>query len=281
MFRFSKQAAMSSLSPFDKALLILQAVAERASPTTGVRELAVDLGLSPATVHRTLGGLLKAGMIVRDDAQGRYGLGPGALRLGLALASRAPWRAICLPHIRALAASCGEAVAFAIVDRARLQMMTIARTQSRHAVTVVEADGWKALHAGAGGLAILAFLPQADQTDALAIGRLKRETGATIVDPGALRRELAAIVQRGYAQTHGQRIAGAVAVGAPVFSMGDDVLGSVYVSIPEQRFNAELASEIAPLVMSTARALTRDLASPPSASARRRRKSSVEPRASG
>jgi IclR family acetate operon transcriptional repressor len=272
---------MSSLSPLDKALLILQAVAEAPHPTTGVRELAVALGLSPATVHRTLGSLLKAGMIARDDLQGRYGLGPGALRLGLALASRAPWRAICLPHIRALAASCGEAVAFAIVDRARLQMMTIARTQSRHAVTVVEADGWKALHAGAGGLAILAFLPPADQTDALAAGRLKRETGATIVDANALRRELDAIVERGYAQTHGQRIPGAIAVGAPVFSTGEEVLGSVYVSIPEQRFNAKLSSEIAPLVMSTARAVTRDLAAPPPASARRRRKSSVEPGAPG
>lgn len=250
---------MRPRDPFKKTLAALRELADHPGSAMGVRELAQRLGMSPATAHRTLGNLVSEGLVTQDDAHGRYSLGLEAFRLGLVLAAKAPWQDICPAHLRALAKATGESPAFAIVDREQLRMLTVARAHSQHAVRVVEPDGWKPLHAGASGLAILAFLPQGDRDDALEAARLTRETERTITDPQRLRLELDAIRDRGYALTRGQRVAGAVGLGAPVLLAGGRVIGAIYISIPEQRFSAEREPELARLLLGATKALARDL----------------------
>ena len=250
-------------SPFQRALLVLRMLAEARSQSIGVRELAARAAMSPASAHRVLGTLLGAGLATRDNASGRYRLGVEAFRLGLLLSSNAPWRELCLPHIRMLAEATGETTAFAILDRARLQMQTVAKLPSRHAVTVTITDEWKPLHAGASGLAILAFLPPDEQSEALQMGRLRRETPETLVSPEKIRKELQTAAQRGYALTRGQRIVGAVGLGAPVFLPGGEVLGSVYLSIPEQRFTRSSERRIADAILLAANAFSTSLRSAP------------------
>jgi IclR family acetate operon transcriptional repressor len=115
------------------------------------------------------------------------------------------------------------------------------------------------LHAGASGLAILAHLPHADHVDALDSVRLTRETDQTITDPLLLRSELEKIRVRGYALTRGQRVPGAVGIGAPVLSTGGGVLGAVYISIPEQRFADDREPDLSRALLETTRRLGLDL----------------------
>ena len=245
--------------PLEKSLHLLRSMADVADGAVGVRVLAAKAGLSPTTTHRTLGALLRSGLVERDGESGKYMLSFNAYRLGLLLSARAPWRELCLPFVRGLTRSTGEASAFSLVDRNRLQMHTVVKLASTNAVTVNVGDGWKSLHAGASGLAILAFLPAKDREEALASHRLTAETDATLVDSPALRRALEDVAAKGYALTRGQRIAGAVGVAAPVFLPGGAVLGSLYVSVPEQRFDSGRESEVVGCVMDSAEAFTQSL----------------------
>src|SRR5262249_2152775 len=88
---------------------------------------------------------------------------------------------------------------------------------------------------GASGLAILAFLPKED-IDVL-YSRTGRAPASGEMRPSrkVLNAELSLIRERGYAVSHGQKIAGAVGINSPVFDAGGSVIGSFGVTVPEQR----------------------------------------------
>jgi IclR family acetate operon transcriptional repressor len=69
-------------------------------------------------------------------------------------------------------------------------------------------------------------------------------TEKTITKPDILRQELSKIRDRGYTCTHGQRTPGAVALGAPIQAPDNKVLGSIVITMPEQRFNKKIQHEM-------------------------------------
>ena len=117
---------------------------------------------------------------------------------------------------------------------------------------------WLPLHAGASGLAILAYLPDEVQTE-VARGPLSAATDRTIVDPESLLQRLAMIREDGYSITHGERIEGAIAIASPVFGPTGAVLGVTGMTIPATRFNAAHSSTLAGLVRQAAEQLTAQL----------------------
>jgi IclR family transcriptional regulator, acetate operon repressor len=94
----------------------------------------------------------------------------------------------------------------------------------------------KYLNAGASGKVILAFLPPEDVDAVIARHGLPRATERTVTERDRLARELQAIRAKGYAFSRGERLQGAVAIGAPIFEAGDQVFGSLVITTPEQRF---------------------------------------------
>jgi|Laugresbdmm110dd_1035094.scaffolds.fasta_scaffold03904_2 IclR family acetate operon transcriptional repressor len=247
--------------PFSKAIAVLRWLVDTAHGSYGVREISAAMGAPVTTTHRALSALLQEGLVEKDEAN-RYALSLEAYRLGLALAPKSPWREVCLPLVRRAARETGETSAFSILDPVRLQRFTAARMESDHAVTVVDRGHWKPLHAGASGLALLAFLDEATQAEVLASREMARETSQTIVDPLELRNSIAAVRTRGYAITRGQRIPGVVGIAAPVFYPDGGLLGSMYVSVPEQRFDEHREEPISTVLLACCSAFTRQLSNP-------------------
>ena len=95
------------------------------------------------------------------------------------------------------------------------------------------------LHAGASSKAFLAFLPSAERTRYLNVGRLQALTGQTQVDAKKLRKEIEHIREVGYAQSFGERMEGAGAVAAPVFGRDGEPAGVISVCGPIERFRDE------------------------------------------
>jgi DNA-binding IclR family transcriptional regulator len=62
---------------------LLSYLADRPGPVT-LKELSQATGMAPSKAHSYLVSYLRIGLVVQDPATGRYGLGPEALRLGLA-----------------------------------------------------------------------------------------------------------------------------------------------------------------------------------------------------
>ena len=102
------------------------------------------------------------------------------------------------------------------------------------------------LHFTATGKAVLAHLP--DERVASIVDRygLAAKTPNTITDPTALREELAAVRERGYAINDEEEVVGIRAVGAPIMAPDGTVLGALSLSGPTSRFTDEFCSETLP-----------------------------------
>jgi DNA-binding IclR family transcriptional regulator len=144
----------------------------------------------------------------------------------------------------ALVADCDETVLLGAYEARRLQMMFVDVVYGSHPLRyVIELNQWMPIHAGATGLAILAFLDQADRT-ALYEGGLDSLTPATLVDVEALEAETALVREQGFARSRGQRLAGAVALSAPVTDAAGAIYGDVSITIPEQRYDEHMEDKL-------------------------------------
>src|SRR5262249_55245314 len=102
---------------------------------------------------------------------------------------------------------------------------------------------WPA-HATSTGKVLLAYLPEADLSAWLG-RRLDAWTARTIVEPGALVRELARVRARGYATCVEELEPGFVAVGAPVRSAAGAVVAAISVGGPKSRLSPATVRAIA------------------------------------
>lgn len=242
--------------PLARGIEIITLMIDGGDHSYGVRELGNRLGVSPSSAHRLLGDLEELGMVFRTSA-GNYRLGMEFLRLAWTASTRFPLREAADDVLAELTERSGESSFFGLYDEQRRRMMFAASADSAHPLRYTLPTGvWLPLHAGASGLAILAFLP-ADVQAEVAAGGLDALTERTLVDGSGLAERLARIRRDGYAISHGERIAGAIAIAAPVLGSADAVIGDVGVTIPESRFNAAATSDLVALVKQSARLLTR------------------------
>ena len=77
-------------------------------------------------------------------------------------------------------------------------------------------------------------------------------TPHTIVDPSALRRELALVRERGYASTMDEHEIGLAAIGAPIRTLDGHVIAAVTASGPTFRINEDTLPDLAKHVLAAA-----------------------------
>lgn len=114
------------------------------------------------------------------------------------------------------------------------------------------------LHAGACPKAMLAFLPADLQAQVLR-GPLPPYTGTTLTDPPALRAELGAVRQRGYAISDLDVDEEARGVGAPIFNARGDVVGAVSVGGPASRMTVARVAALGQQIVEAAHLISRQL----------------------
>ncbi|MBO1901328.1 IclR family transcriptional regulator [Leucobacter weissii] len=243
--------------PLARGVELLTLLVDSEQESHGVRELAGRLGVSPSTAHRLLADLERLGLVGRAD-DGAYQLGLEFLRLAWRASARHPLHEFSAGVLEDLGSRTQETVFFGVYSPQRAQMMFAHTIESPHPLRyVIPLREWLPLHAGASGLAILAFAPSSVREQVLS-GPLEAKTARTIVDSAELAERLAVIRENGFAVTHGERISGAVAIAAPVFGPGG-VLGVAGVSFPESRFNASELGGLADRVRDSAARITRSL----------------------
>jgi DNA-binding IclR family transcriptional regulator len=223
---------------------ILLAVASR-ERSAGVTELAQELDLSKAVVHRILRSLV-ASELVSSQSDGRYALGVAAARLGARAWGNFDLRLAAQEELRDLQRRTGETCTVsALAGRWRVFLDQVV---SPHEIGMTVRLGHPLpLHAGATGRAILAFAPAELRDHVLAHG-LPPLTDVTVTDPAELERILEEVRDSGVAVSRGERQAGASATAAPVFLGGDVVVGAVSVCGPWDRLTDPILKSYAPLL---------------------------------
>ena len=223
------------ITTVDRAIDVLTLFATKPQPTLGVTEIAHELGLSKAAVHRLLTTLVAKDYIRVDRESRRYALGPAVLALGLAYLERIDIRRLALPVMRDLSAATNETSTLSIRSGwTRVYVDQV--TPAREVRMSVQLGRPFPLHAGSSSKAFLAFLDETERERYLAETPLERLTDATIVDPRDLRAEIAKIRERGYALSFGERQAGAASVAAPVRDHLGRPIATISICGPIERF---------------------------------------------
>lgn len=198
-----------------RAAELLKALGAHGAPATAF-ELADRCGLNRSTAWRILATLEAEGLVERDPATGRYGVGYALVALGAA-AGHAPLVRRAHPALRALAEACLETASLAVPRR--MQLVYVDQVQAPHVMAADWLGRATPLHATSTGKALLAWLSE-DELGAALPGRLERFTDTTITTRAVLKTELAGVRARGYAVSRGELEAALWGVSAPVLGGG-------------------------------------------------------------
>ncbi|WP_241518885.1 IclR family transcriptional regulator [Streptomyces sp. CB03238] len=252
-----------SIAAVERAMDVLLLFGRAGRPDLGVTEIAQELGITKAAVHRILTALRNRDLIITDPVTRRYALGPAAISLGRAYLARTDLRILAAPELRRLADECGETATLSIRrGDTRLYVDQVVPVQELRMEVALGIPF--PLHAGSSSKAMLAFLPEAEIDAYLDRHPLEPLTDRTVTDPAKLRKELAAIRRRGYATSLGEREVGSASIAAPVLGHDGHVIAVLSVAGPQTRFKPRMG-ECAPLLLEAAERLSAEFGHRPAA----------------
>ena len=205
-------AVIDRASTLERALVVLEWLADREHGGHSIRAIASATGLSKTTVHRLLETLGRRGWVTQTDGD-RYELGFTALRVGAAVIRHLD----DIPAIRPVALNLRDAthetVFTTVLDDDRL--LIVDKFESPSAIRFASPIGARSLpHANAAGKALLALLTE-EQLEAYLARPLEASTPRTVTDADLLRAQLVEIRARGYAVVDEESIPGVSPLGPP------------------------------------------------------------------
>lgn len=246
-----ERAKRDSSVSVERGADVLLLFASSATPKLGVTQIANELGLSKAVVHRILSALRSKGIIEFDPVSRRYALGPIIMSLGLTYLHRLDVRNVALQELVALSKVTNETTTLSVrTGQTRVYVDQV--TPQREVLMSVEIGVPYPLHAGASSKAFLAFLPD-DEIDHYLEAPLHKVTAGTITDRRKLRRELLQIAERGWAYSYGERQSDAGSVAAPILDYRDYPIAVVSVCGPSDRMKVEMDNCAEKLIAATNR----------------------------
>lgn len=214
----------------------------------GTSTLARELGLTRPTVHRILTSLGDEGFVDHVDATRRWVLGPEMYLLGSLAANRYDLAAVAGPVLAEISEATGES-AFLSARRGSETVCLLAHEGTFPLRSHVLHEGIRfPLGVASAGIAILAFLPDADIRRHLGEAALEDRYGPTHATP-ALRRRLSATRSNGYAVNPGLLVEGSWGMGAAVFDRAGRPEWAVSITGVESRFRADRRPQLGRLLL--------------------------------
>lgn len=230
----------SGTQSIERAVQVLRVLSERDRFGWGLVDLAARCGLSRATTHRILAGLVSERM-AHQRADRRYVLGSLVFELSLAMSEQDEFQAVCKAPVARLSKRFGTAAILYLHSGADSVCLTCAGP-------LPSASG---LHVGtrlplvstAGGVAILISLPQEERRAAQEAGlKLMGKLGPSTAT--RLQRLIAQSERRGYAFNQGDVTKGVNSFGLPIKHPGGEVFASVVVTGPAEQFPPSRSTEV-------------------------------------
>jgi DNA-binding IclR family transcriptional regulator len=230
---------------------------EPAGATTS--DLARSSSVTRSTAHRILHTLFSRGLVDRDIATGTWYLGPEAFLLGTACANRYDLRATAEPIVRRLAGETGES-AFLSVRRGDETVCLLREDGSFPLRSHVLYEGIRLpLGVASAGLAVLAFMPDAERAGFLDRVDLTHDYGETH-QRSTLEERLERTRVDGYATNPGLIVEGSWGMAAAVFTSHGAPIAALTLTGVEHRFRPERQRLLGPMLLAAAHKLSDALA---------------------
>ncbi len=239
----------------DRAVAAMEILAREG--WAGVTDISRELEIHKSTVFRLLATLERRGVVEQHSETQKYRLGFAVLRFASSVRSSLDLVRAARPICDRLSRKTDETVNIAVLeDDNVVNIHQVNLSSSR--VTVDWLGSHTPMHCTSSGKVFLAHLP-VSRVDELLAGPLRRYTPATIVDDEALRDELLAVNERGFASTQEELEEGLNAVAAPIRGPEGSVVASVSVSGPSYRMEPDRLKEVGAIAAEAAAEISRRL----------------------
>lgn len=227
-----------SSKSLQKALRILLYMGEKA-PEAGVTQLASELGLTKATVHRLLNAMERFELIEKNSESERYRLGLRLYQLGNKAVESRTLRSEARRLLLEMSRRSRESVSLAVPTPGGVTCLD--RLDSSHTIMNVctPVGSMFPPHCTAAGKAILAYMTESEIGEIIKRNPLRPYTQFTITELSDLKENLRLIRQRGYSVDHQELERGLSGVAAPVLSAHERVIAAVGIAGPTLRFRGK------------------------------------------
>jgi DNA-binding IclR family transcriptional regulator len=199
-----------------RGLAILKLLARYQPGGLGVSEISRKLELNKATAVRLTRTLMEEQFVAQDADSRHYRLGPEAFAVGLAAEPNYALQRLAAPALRSLALETGDWLFFTV--RHGLEAICLSRESGDvpYPQASLRVGDRHPLGLGAGGLAILAAMPNEEAETVLKINAPEIIRRYPQVSEASLRRMLHETREQGYAVIPGSLAPGFWGIGVPV-----------------------------------------------------------------
>jgi DNA-binding IclR family transcriptional regulator len=228
--------AASRQSPPRSATRIPQILCLLANQPTGatLSELSLRSGTPKSSLLALLRALTQSGFLQNRD--GRYAIGPEAVKLASAIVSQRKFPDIAIPIVDGLAVATGESALLAQFDADARAAVYIYKAESRSALRfIAEMGSREPLYSSAVGRVLLAFQPPKSRAAYLRDMKLVPLTPKTIKSKRDLARVLETVRRNRLATSYEETIEGVVGIAAPIFDKSEEVLAGLVIGVPMSR----------------------------------------------
>lgn len=204
-------------------------------------DIAAGAEVSAPTCLRILDTLIEEGFVRRDPAKPkRYLLGDEALVLGMAMQGRDHIRDRARPALVRLAAMSGDTVLLS--TRHGLESVCVDREFGSFPIRAnyLDIGSRRPLGAGAGSLALLAWLPQEECDTAIELIRPRLDERYPRISPQRLRKEVQRSRENGYALLLDVVVEQMGGVAVPVFGVDGRPVAAISIAALSDRISSRL-----------------------------------------
>ena len=251
-------ASVRGTALLTKALDILEFVGE-GGKRPKFKDIADHTGHTRSTLYRILSALMSRGMLDLDKRDQSYVLGPKFTTMAGSINQNSDLIARASGPLRELADTYGESINLGVLNGSL--PVTVARWQGSGAQPFSSPLGEnKPLHATGLGKALLAFSSNDAREELLRHVDYNRFTNRTITTPTALDADLSITRARGFALDDNEILDGVVCVAAPIYGPDGNVVAAASFNCPSHRMEPKRRAELASIIQSVTRDISRELA---------------------
>jgi len=242
----------------DRALMLLSHVA-RGDGAANMADLSHASGLARPTIRRLMLALIRAGLVEQDALTRRYALGPEAYVLGVMAQRRFNLLEVAMTSLLALSEESADS-SFLSVRRGAYSVC-LHRQDGAFPIRThaLQTGDRHPLGVGAGGMAMLAALPDAEVALVRAETENELASNYPAFSPEVLEEGIAQCRARGWALNAGLYLAKSWGIAVALRAPTGDVLGALSIAALDNRMDEARQSRLACLLRREARVVERRL----------------------
>lgn len=254
------EPAIGGAQSVDRALSLLGLIGRHSAQGLTLSALVGQSGLNKATVRRLLLALMRAGLVEQAPESRAYHLGEEAYLLGLMAQGRHGLLSLAMDGLQRLARNTGDA-AFLSVRRG-LYSVCLHREDGAHPIRTyaLMPGAHHPLGVGAGSLAMLAALPDAEVSDIMTAIKEELQDSYPRLGPEDLHAQVARTRADGYAMNPGLIFEDSWGLGVALHGPDGRLVGALSLAAVESRMREPRRAELLHSLRMEARKIEQKLA---------------------